>query len=87
MIRDELESIALPHQAMPDSSTATIRSHYSQPYSPALLGTPRDLTSYITKIKNHPVARGRFTEIWKCIYQMGGQQAKVYLQTLSLILL
>jgi len=28
----------------------------------------QDLTNYITKIHDHPVARGGFGEIWKCIH-------------------
>ena len=29
----------------------------------------QDLTTLITKVGDHPVARGGFGDVWKCIYQ------------------
>jgi hypothetical protein len=46
----------------------------------------QDLTNYINKIGNYPVASGGFGDIWKCIYKTDRRLIEVRLQ-MSLILL
>jgi hypothetical protein len=40
----------------------------------------QDLTGYITKVGDHPVARGGFGEIWRCIYSTDQGQILVRFQ-------
>jgi len=40
----------------------------------------QDLTVYITKVDDHPVARGGFGEVWRCTYETDGRVINVRLQ-------
>ncbi|KAJ8593174.1 kinase-like protein, partial [Rhizopogon salebrosus TDB-379] len=44
--------------------------------------TLQDLTTFITKVGDYPVARGGFGEIWKCIYQTDGGPINVAVKSL-----
>ncbi|KAG1755341.1 hypothetical protein EDB19DRAFT_1660524 [Suillus lakei] len=43
----------------------------------------QNLTRYITKDEDYPVARGGFGEIWKCTYHMDLQPIKVAVKSLQ----
>ncbi|KAG2361741.1 hypothetical protein BDR07DRAFT_1485519 [Suillus spraguei] len=43
----------------------------------------QDLSLYITKDGDYPVARGGFEEIWKCIYRMDRRSVKVAVKALQ----
>ncbi|OAX34914.1 WD40 repeat-like protein [Rhizopogon vinicolor AM-OR11-026] len=55
------------------------RASHSQVPPEAIL---QDLTAYITKVEDHPVARGGFGEIWKCIYETDGRHIDVAVKAL-----
>ena len=42
-----------------------------------------DLTKFISKTKDHPIAGGGFGDIWKCIYKTDGGRIDVSLRYLS----
>jgi len=56
------------------------RPSYFQANEPIL----RDLSEYITKVGDYPVARGGFGEIWKCLYQTPGGSVKARLHSISM---
>ncbi|KAG2361761.1 hypothetical protein BDR07DRAFT_1461278 [Suillus spraguei] len=45
--------------------------------------TLQDLSEYIIKDEDYPVARGRFWEIWKCTFDIGRNSVKVAVKALQ----
>jgi hypothetical protein len=65
----------------PSFHTGTV-THVSNDQSDDLLSEAvlQDLSQYITKDGDYPVARGGFGEIWKCTYHIDQRSIKVCLQ-------
>ncbi|KAG2035022.1 kinase-like domain-containing protein [Suillus americanus] len=73
-----------PHDLLPSSSHAdTVLPVCNDTPDNLLETTLQDLSKYITKDNDYPVARGGFGEIWKCTFHINRTSVKVAVKALQ----